>query len=290
MYIDEGVLGMETQKRIAVLLKVFLVSVCLVACNLPPCEADEAPQPEGGAPANMDVKATVLAAKDKFQPITPEMVAASKSELAASIATLEEYLTNELGDADKWKTQLKWDALTSELAKDEPNLGTLNGSLNAFHEDVDGLEAEPFLETRELLRSYMNAVLFSGDAEQKTKQDYSKRVDDLVKQLETYAQTPSSETALQIGRHLGWFERTRQSPQVIKAVRKSYSHPNLFAEVSHRLFTAGIDDEVSQSQQISSFILGTSIYGTANINGRITTAFVPDPDRASFDLLLNGNI
>ena len=39
-----------------------------------------------------------------------------------------------------------------------------------------------------------------------------------------------------------------------------------------------IDDEVEQSQQISSYILGTSIYGTANVKGRITSAFVPDAE------------
>lgn len=259
------------------MLAVFLVPVCLGLVSQRTIRGAD------------DVVKTLQDAKDAFQPISPAAVAESKAELNASLKRLEEFLTSEPGAADQWKSRLKWDAMQAELAKENPNLGTLDDSLNAFHEDVDGLEREPFLETRALLRSYMNAVLFSGDAE-RTKQGYVARIDDLMKQLEAYAKAPSSDTAITIGHHLGWFERARQSPQVVKAIRESYSHPNLFADVSHRIFTAGIDNEVEQSQQVSSYILGTSIHGTANVTGRITSAFVPDAERASFDLLLTGNI
>ena len=281
---------MGAHMRTVRMLTLFLVPVCLGLVSVRSIRgAYNGPQPEGSEAAKTDLSKTLEGAKGSFQPISPETVAQSKSELDASIQRLENFLVVELDDADRWKSQLKWDVMTAELAKDKPNLGALDKSLNAFHEDVDGLEGAPFIETRALLLTYMNAVLFSRDAE-KTKQDYATRVDDLAKQLESYATAPTTDTAIAIGRHLGWFERARQSPQVIKAVREQYSHPNLYAEISHRLFTVGIDDEVEQSQQVSSYILGTSIYGTANTTGRITSAFVPDPERASFDLLLKGNI
>lgn len=279
---------MGAQKRTAVrMLAVLLMPVCLGLISASSSRgADDA---ANGTVAKVDVTKALQEAKDKFQPITPAAVAESKSELNASLQRLETFLSTESGDADQWKSQLKWEVMKAELGKDKPNLGVLDGSLNAFHENVDGLERDEFLETRTLLRAYMNAVLFSGDADQ-TKQVYTTRVEDLAKQLDAYEKAPASETALAIGRHLGWFNRARQSPRVVKAVRARYSHPNLFAEVSHRLFTAGINDDVSQSQQVSSYILGTSLYGTANVTGRITSAFVPDPERVSFDLLLNGNI
>lgn len=281
---------MGAHKRTFRVLAVFLVPLCLGLVSVRLVRgADDAPQPEGSEAAKTDVSKTLQEAKGGFQPISPETVTQSRSELDASIQQLVDFLEVNSDDADRLKSQLKWDVMTAELAKEKPNLGTLDESLNAFHENVDGLEAAPFLETRALLRTYMNTVLFSGDAE-KTKQAYATRMEDLTKQLGSYATAPKTDTAIAIGRHLGWFERARQSPQVIKTVREQYSHPNLFAEVSHRLFAAGIDDEVEQSQQVTSYILGTSIYGTANISGRITSAFVPDPERASFDLLLKGNI
>jgi hypothetical protein len=288
MHNVQGVFGMGTHQPTVRLLAVFLVLSCLgsVSARLVRTADDEA---EGNAAAKTDVLRTVQDAKGSFQPISLETVSQAKSKLEASIERLGKFLADELGDADRWKTHLMWAVMTDELAKEKPNLAKLDKSLSAFHENEAGLEAAPFLETRALLRTYMNAALYSGNADQ-TKQAYITRMDDLAKQLESYAKAPKSDTAVAIGRHLGWFDRARQSPQVITAVREQYSHPNLLVEVSHGLFSAGIDDNVEQSQQVTSYILGTSIRGTAIISGRITSVFVPDPDRASFDLLLKGNI
>ncbi len=281
---------MVAYKRTVRVLAVFLVLVCLGSVSARSTRgADDAAQPNGSEATSPDLSQVVEQAKGNFQPILLDTVAQTKSDLMASIQRLDSFLEDELGDADHWTTELKLTAMKAELAKEKPSLATLDKSLTAFHVDDDGLEAAPFLETRGLLRTYMNAVLFFGDAEG-TKKVYATRMDDLATQLTSYATDRNSETAIAIGLHLGWFDRARQSPQVVKAVRQQYSHPNLFVEISHRLFSAGIDDDIEQSQQVSSYILGTSIYGTANVTGRISAVFVPDPERAAFDLLLKGNI
>ncbi len=280
---------MGARIRIARVLSVVLISVgCgIVSSGLTRAE-DDSPATGGGAKA-VDLQSLLQAAKEEFQPISAETVAQSKARLQEKLEALDAYLTAEFDDPDHWKKTLGWEGMVAELAKDAPSLRVLDASRNAFYQDVDGLEREPFLEARTALLAYMNALLFSRDAES-TKKQYVETIADLAERLAAYQETPTSDLGLEIGRRVGWLERARQSPKVVKAIRREYSQPNLFAEVSHRLFTAGIDSDVSQAQQVTSCILGTSIYGTANITGRITSVFVPDPDRASFDLLLTGNI
>ncbi len=281
---------MGAPKRIG---RMFIVYLLLISPGLattsPAIGSDEASQAGASKAAPADLAKLLQEAKESFQPISQATVAKLKAEVMVAMDNLETFIGDEADDGEAWKSHLAWDSLTAELTKETPSLAVLDASRRAFHEDVDGLEREQFLDARAALLTYMNALLFSRDAEQ-TKKDHVATVDNLINHLKAYAESPDSETAIAVGRSLGWLERARQSPQVVAAVRQQHSYPNLFAEVSHRLFTAGIDSEVSQSQQVSSYILGTSIYGTADVSGRITSAFVPDPDRAAFDLQLTGNI
>jgi hypothetical protein len=132
----------------------------------------------------------------------------------------------------------------------------------------------------------MNRALFASD-EDFTK-EFDERIDRLATLLEKYAENPTSEDALRIGRALGWFERAEQVPSVVASVRDKYSHTNLLVSASKRLVAAGVEDTVDRTQGIRDVILGTSIRGTARLQGSVGLELVPSAEGAAFDILLQG--
>ncbi|MBP89826.1 MAG: hypothetical protein CMJ64_24485 [Planctomycetaceae bacterium] len=230
----------------------------------------------------------VRAAKGNARTLADADVAAAKGTLLANVEQLEQFLDSGPSEnAEKWKEFLQWRAMQAELAKaDNPSLEVLNRSLVKYRENQTGLELPQFTGVRGSLLTYMNRVLFSADEDFATK--YDQHVEQLATLLEKYNENPTSEDAIQIGRALGWFERAEQIPSVVESVRGAHSHANLLVSASKRLVGAGIEDTVDRTQGIQDVILGTSIRGTARLQGSIGLELVPSPERAAFDITLQG--
>ncbi len=245
---------------------------------------------ELSTPAPEDLPAAAAAAKEAFQPVTDAHVQQTKADLRQAMRRLDQFLAGGGRQrAEQWKAYLKWDVITGELEKeDQVDLAALQQALSGYSEDHIGLEMDEFGEVRQALRRHMNAVLFAADAE-RTKAAFTTRLDDLSERLRAYRDGGKSDDAVAIGRTLGWLDRAGQSRRLVRAVRRQYWQPNLYAEISQDIVAAAIDEEVSETQSINDVIMGTSIYGTAHLEGQLNSALVPDPDRASFDILLTGN-
>ncbi|MFV1968978.1 MAG: hypothetical protein ACC628_26460, partial [Pirellulaceae bacterium] len=236
---------------------------------------------------DQQLPALAEAAKDRFRPITADDLAQFKSAVLDGTRDLDRFLKT--GAARKrtgWRNYLKWDAMHEELAKDSPDLRALQGFRSLYFAMHDGLELAEFRNVRDSLTLYMNGLLVSSRPN--LEEMYKARLDDLAKRLRGFPDNPSSDEATAIGRTLGWLEQAGQAEAVVQAVRQRYWRPNLMAQLSGRVMTAGFSEEVDEVERVRDNIMGTSIHGTAHMNGEISTRLVPDSERAAFDILLTG--
>jgi hypothetical protein len=227
---------------------------------------------------------TILGWQDQFEPISASEVVRRRSALESSLERLEGYLfSGSRANAEKWQRYLKWEDMQAQLAAgNEANLGIFQESLRKYFAKYEGLETEPFTSTREALLDYMNALL------PRTQEQYSQRLEALARQVgETQAEW-THEKATAMGRIVGWLDSGELASGVVDAVRAEFWEPNLYARVSRDLMAYGVRDQVNQTQAVNEFILGTSIHGTADMNASIDMQLVPNRERATFDLTLDG--
>ncbi|MCA9123204.1 MAG: CHAT domain-containing protein [Planctomycetaceae bacterium] len=174
------------------------------------------------------------AARDQFKPLTDEDVQKAYDGLQQATRKLDSLFAKaSIEDARTWRSQLLWDEFQAELRQHpNPSLATLNRSLAGFSAQVVGLELAEFTEARAALRHYMNMIVFHSVSQEELKIEFVKRLGELAELLT--ALTPSDPQArVDVGRSLGWFERSGQIQELIDEVRTEMSQPNIQLAVSY---------------------------------------------------------
>ncbi|MHB0957309.1 MAG: hypothetical protein ACYC0X_24800 [Pirellulaceae bacterium] len=230
------------------------------------------------------------AAKSEFRPLPRDHVGQAKAQLERAVERLEAALQrSSVANARRWREYLEWDAMMAELDKSEgPDLRKLGSIATLYYQNHDSVELPVFTDVRDKLTAYLTAHAAAGQAN--LQGDYIAQLDQLIEKLPQYARAPSGELRQQIGQSLAWLENSRQAPNVVKAVRQQHGHPNLYAEISERLVSAGIGEEVNQSSDVRDCILGTSIFGSAAMRGQTRVQFADDPNRARLEIVLTGDV
>ncbi|MFP6692657.1 MAG: hypothetical protein VB875_06555 [Pirellulales bacterium] len=238
-------------------------------------------------PAADELSAAVEAAKNKFAASSKKDVAQSQRKAIAALAELERFLNRHRKRAEGWKAYLKWAELTRELDGEKPNLDTLKFVVDQLSIDHDGLEKQQFLAVRRAIRRLIDQslVLLNTDGARKT---YEKYVADIAELLKSYGPESSHYDAIEIGRRLGFMQRLGQADQLIAAVRSRYAHPNLIAHINSDVATAGMKNEIDEPTTHRGTILGTYIVAKGHTTGSVQATLVPDPQRAVFELTMNG--
>jgi hypothetical protein len=238
-------------------------------------------------PAADELSAAVEAAKNKFAASSKKDVAQSQRKAIAALAELERFLNRHRKRAEGWKAYLKWAELTRELDGEKPNLDTLKFVVDQLSIDHDGLEKQQFLAARRAIRRLIDQslVLLNADGARKT---YEKYVVDIAELLKSYGPESSHYDAIEIGRRLGFMQRLGQADQLIAAVRSHYAHPNLIAHINSDVATAGMKNEIDEPTTHRGTILGTYIVAKGHTTGSVQATLVPDPQRAVFELTMNG--
>jgi len=227
-------------------------------------------------------------AKQQYKPITDDGVAQAKKRLTDAMAGLDQLLqTGSSKNTEKWYEFLRRDEVEEQLqAEGGPNWKVLQSVSLKYYENVAGLEHPKFMAVRVALRGYADAVLFSSN--EKSQEYYEQYLDELATRLESYAEKPSADDAIMIGKTVGWLERFGQAEDLVAAVRQYYSHPNLFVQVSEDMMKTGLDTNVDKEMTVRENILGTSIRGDAHMIGRATVDLVPSAHSACVDIVLSG--
>lgn len=243
------------------------------------------------APGSSDSLASAAReAMQGFQAVQPQEVAKSKARLADAISQLDRFLKS--GAASKqtgWKRYLQWNDLVGLLQQDAPSadvMATLIGKLRAEH---TGLELKHFTNLRDGLVRYSAETKASTDSS--LKDEYNKRVGELINQLDAYAKDPANgDAAISIGRTIGWLDVNQQATPLVSAVRKAYGQPNFLGYASRDFAAAGIEDTIDRVQGVRDNILGTDLHGTARLRGQTTLVMDENPAAASMRILLGANI
>ncbi|MFT5524402.1 MAG: hypothetical protein ACI9G1_001062 [Pirellulaceae bacterium] len=224
--------------------------------------------------------------KGKFVPTSEARVNTTRAALKTAIGKLERNLNRARKPwGAGWREYLLWDDMQKELSSDKPNLQVLNKVRQRYYQNQNGLEIATFTGVRSKLTDYMNAVLFSNP---KAATAYDRQLDSLAAQLAAHEASPNNDSALEIGRSIGWLERARQAKELQKAVRSRYSNSNFYAQISAELIADAAHQPVDQTMAVRENILGTSINGTAHMYGELNARLVPNSSRATIDLLLSG--
>ena len=178
------------------------------------------------APTVADLAAAATAAKQQFVPITDARLKRLRSQLAASVARLDRFLSAPGMQTAAWKRYLRWDTLRA--ATDGAKTVDLDG-LNAIHQKFtanhDGLELVVFTDVRDDLRRYLDGVTFAGNP--RGREVVGAQLELLAAELEKYAARKDGASARLMGRRLGFLHQARQADKLIAAVRRHYCQPNL---------------------------------------------------------------
>ncbi|MHB8970878.1 MAG: hypothetical protein ACYC3X_15285 [Pirellulaceae bacterium] len=230
------------------------------------------------------------AAKTQFRPLPPDHAAKAKAKLQQAVDRLDEALRRgSPANAQQWREYIQWDAMMAELGKsDRPDSRKLGSIATRYYQDHGSLDLPAFTGVRDDLVAYLTAMATAGD--ERLAENYTAQLDQLIEKLPQYDATPTSELRQQIGQLLAWLENARQASAVVTAVRQRHWQPNLYAEISQRLVSAGIGEEVNEASDVQDCILGTSISGTAAMSGNTQVRFVDDPDNASLQIVLAGTV
>ena len=226
-------------------------------------------------------------ANDQFRPVTPEDVTARKQAVLAGLEALNGSLTQNLPDmAGDLRTYLRLEELRQLLEKSPPDLKGLQEIRTLFYTRQPGLELAEARGVREALTRYMDAERMIADT--RFAETFPKQLEDLAQRLERYATEPTVEDRLALGQTLGWLERAGQVPDIVREVRAMLERPNLYADVSRQLIAAGFEQPVAEIDSVRDNIMGTSLRGTARMNGQVSVEMVPNPDHAVLDIYLAG--
>lgn len=227
----------------------------------------------------------VLASAQEFRPIPAQDVAAARKDVTKAITQLERYLGQGSANTQAWHAYLQWDALKEEMAKEQPDLKRLGGMYRLYVENYEGLELPVFSNIGDSLLRYGALATMSKQANLDAW--YGQQIETLAKTLESYAAKPNNQDNETIGRILSQLESANQAEEVVAAVRRHYSTPNLLVRASSTLVGAGIARDVDQVDKITDNILGTSIHGTGHTVGHVSLQFVPNSEQAEMETVLS---
>jgi hypothetical protein len=242
----------------------------------------------GDAQAQADVPALVSTAKEKYQPISPDEVAAAKQELATAAQSLERYLRPQSSNGQKWLAYLKWEAFQSALSgADLPSFEPLVATYNQLNKDEPGLELKPFRRLSAALRNYID---FASMARQKDQADvYGRQLDALSAALDKYRANPSADLAGSIGQRLDLLTGWGQAPELVDAVRAEFAQPNAFVTVSADLLQDAAKP-IDRHEPITDCILGVFIRGNGHTTGTANLHTVPNDRLAVIELVTDGRV
>lgn len=226
-------------------------------------------------------------ARGTFQMPTDDELSGKREGLRRRVAELEAYL-NRGGDAyaAAWKKYLHWDVLQAQLEEEKADLQQLNRVLQQFYTNQEGLERPIFSHLRRHLHDYMNISLVH--ATPNMAEQFDEQLTELADNLADFEESPSATKALTIAQALGWLNSAGQANHVLHTVRQHYAQPNFYATVSTQFAALGVNNTVDETQPIQDCILGTSLRGTARTRGDLRLKLIPNPERAEFEIMLDG--
>jgi len=225
-------------------------------------------------PSLTELPSAIRAAKDNFRPLGAEDLEAARAELFATVQRLDEQLNAHPETGDQWREYLDWDALTTQIARNEPDLDVLGDIQKRLDGDRAGLEMAWFLDVRDALKRYRDTARNIGN--ERLPAAYEKVLEALAQQVEAYTADPSAKGAMAIGYLIDQLRSAGQAQGIVRAVRHHFVGPNLCVRIAADFVAAGLEGPVDRTGPVRDRILGTDVRAQGRTVGRTTVELPPD--------------
>jgi hypothetical protein len=154
--------------------------------------------------------------------------------------------------------------------------------------DIDGLELRPMTQLRRRTEELAASLRF--DDSEAAVRLVEQQLEALARRLENADDLTSAEDAAAISTIIGLLHESNQVPQVIQSVRSAFSKPNIIVTIHGDVIERAISRDISQIRPVRDCILGTTVIGTAALNGHIQGRLVPCHGKVRIDLILTGQL
>lgn len=206
----------------------------------------------------------------------------------------KQLLINKQEDLEKTLEELRVEL--DQLAQQErERLVKFRDSLRAFNKFLD-----PYKELRAMRNDVYFAQAFEGlerlkaaflaAARPTTESDFDERMEEFPNLYESLAVDNDRRAAAEIGNLTGWLEAAGQTPDLVAAVRRQHSLPNLHFEISDYLVNQVAGRDTNEVRRVNEQILSRLIRGIAYVNGNVSIQFIPDNNQVRAAIDLTGGI
>lgn len=231
----------------------------------------------------------IAQAKQNLRADTLPNPTTAKIALEQSLQNLDAYLATS-GDSRyiSWRKFLKWDDLQKEITSPEPDIEQLVQFERNMRQNYLGLEYPQFLQVRQSLSSYIDALRF-GSQPESTIEALSKRLDQLSTALQTPPTGSDIEREREIGLVVSFLSASKQTPELLQLIHTQFSQPNVRVLASADFISRQFTRPVHQATPVNEMILGTHVCGQSWLTGSVTPQLIDNPRSASIRLALHAN-
>ena len=140
-------------------------------------------------------------------------------------------------------------------------------------------------------RSYESFIqTYANGTADNLQEDMLRRVETLAEELPRLGLPNERRAAGRLGNLLQWFENSGQVPSLVSAIRRDYSLPNVYLNVSSNLINHATARSATERRVLDENIDGRLIRGYATTNSNVHMELHNDPNQVHLSVHLQGSI
>lgn len=226
-------------------------------------------------------------ARQHFQPVTEQAVAAALAELHQQMQEVEQYVQPSSPNGQQWLRYLKWNGLTERLKGNNPrDVEAFDSTLGRLNRSVNGTERAPFRRLARALKRYRDTLAVS--TWDKPAEIYNKQLEAFERAVDSYRQQPTPQNIAALNQRIRILDAIGQAPQLVDAVHRDLSRPNAFVSLSTAYIAAGADP-IDRGEPVTDCILGTNVHSDTHTTGSVSVVAIPSADRAVLEFISHGH-
>jgi hypothetical protein len=218
---------------------------------------------------------------------------ASKAELLSRVDSARRFFKTKTSpeNGDAWLEYLALDPLVEQIASDESPTSMAREAIDLRFRlvgIVPGLEIAELLDLRDSVEGLIQAIRFRE--REKSKESLSTQLKSLAQHVGQLDDNPSTGDVAAISTLLSVLDTSGQANQLVTSLRDTFSRPNLVISVGEPLVQTVVNQDIQQIRPVRDCILGTRIFGKAELSGAVTANVHPAVGAARVDLSLVARI
>ncbi len=235
-----------------------------------------------------DLPTAFAASKNQFRNVTDAEVQAARTNLQQKLSALRSYLQGR-PTGPGWSTYLRLEETQKEFAAgDNADPEALYEFMALYTNGHPGLEIPQIAATGRALRAYADLLTVKKNPQASIQ--HAQRMQQLSEMATQLSAEPGNVDTGMFAFLLGETSAGRQNPELVTAARKLYSQPNMVFLAKKKIVAAAMESNIDEVAPITDSILGTTIRGTTHTQGAVKLNLRDNPNKAVFDLHLNGHV